>query len=193
MPEQARELKEKLGIKGPILYYVGRLAFYKGIDNIIEAFYKVREHIPDINLLIGGKPEIKLVDTVEKWKKEYPEVRFLGPIADEEMPVYYSMADAFVTYSFAAEGFGLTPVEALACGTPIICSTMPAYQEILREHAIFVEPKRSDLLAEKIIEFFKNPDLRKQIMKNADEFLQRYTWKAFGDQIEAIYSDFLET
>ena len=46
------------------------------------------------------------------------------------------MADIFITYSYAAEGFGLTPVEAIACGTPVICSSLPTFKEVLQDNAI---------------------------------------------------------
>ncbi|MHA1820282.1 MAG: glycosyltransferase family 4 protein [Promethearchaeota archaeon] len=192
MPKEAQELKERLNIKGPIIFYVGRIAFYKGVDYIIEAYYKVRKEIPDLNLIIGGKPTLKMEPVVKEWAKKYPEVRFVGMIPDEDMPKYYSMADLFVTYSFAAEGFGLTPVESLACGTPVICSSMPAFMEVLQDHGIFVEPKKPDLLAQKILEFFKNEELKRNIMENIDKFLKQYTWEEVGNRVENVYKEYLE-
>jgi phosphatidylinositol alpha-mannosyltransferase len=187
-----QQLKEKMGLKGPTLFYVGRIAFYKGIDHIIEAYYRVKKEIPDLNLVIGGKPELKLIETYQQWKTQYPEIRFVGMIPDEEMPIYYSMADAFITYSYASEGFGLTPVEAIACGTPVICSTMPAYREVLEDHAIFVEPQNPVKLAETISQFFHQQDLNHEKIKKAQEFIKRYSWTSVVDQIETIYQDFLQ-
>lgn len=192
MPKEGKALREQLGLKGPVIYYVGRLAFYKGIDHIIHAFYAAKKTIPDLNLVIGGKPELKLVDTVEQWKRDYPEVRFLGPIPDDQMAAHYSMADVFVTYSYAAEGFGLTPVEAVACGTPVICSTMPAYKEVLEDNAIFVEPQQPDKLAEAFKQFFKDPDAGKAIISKAKKFIERYTWPAVADRVEQVYTNYLQ-
>ena len=187
MPEEAQELKKKMRIKGPIFYFVGRIAFYKGVEDIIKAFYIAKEQHSDLNLLIGGKPTIKMTHVVEKWKQDYPEVNFVGIISDEEMPVYYTMADAFITYSYASEGFGITPVEALACETPVICSPLPAYKEVLQDHAIFVEPQRADLLGNVFIEFLSDLEKGKQMAKDAQEFIKRYTWEAVGGRIEKLF------
>jgi len=190
--KRANELKQKLGIKGPVIFYVGRIAFYKGVDHIIEAFYLAKKEIHDLNLVIGGKPTLKMRDTVEKWKKDNPDVDFVGLIKEEDMSTYYSMADVFVTYSFASEGFGITPVESIACGTPVICSTMPAYQEILQDNAIFVERERPDLLAKAFIDFFQHPEKKQEMMKKGAKYIERYTWDAVADRVESVYYNFLQ-
>lgn len=190
-PKRAEELKSQLGINGKILYYVGRIEFYKGIDDILKAYKKAKDKVPELNLVIGGKAAIGMQETIEQWKYEYPEVKFVGMVPDEDMSGFYSMADAFVTYSFASEGFGLTPVEALACGTPVIASALPAYQNILQNSAMFVEPKRADLLAETFVNYFQNPDLKKNMLKNAEPLLKQYTWKNVVDNIEKVYADYL--
>ncbi|QEE16004.1 glycosyltransferase family 4 protein [Promethearchaeum syntrophicum] len=191
-PKRAKELKQNLGIEGPVIYYVGRIAFYKGVDHIIEAYYHAKKEIPKLNLVIGGKPTLKMKDTVEKWKKENPDVNFVGLVKEEDMSTYYSMGDVFVTYSFASEGFGITPVESIACGTPVICSTMPAYQEILQDNAIFVERQRPDLLAKAFIDFFHHPEKNQEMMTKATEFIKRYTWDAVADRVEKVYENFLQ-
>lgn len=185
-------LKESLNLKGPVIYYVGRIAFYKGIEDIIKAYKIAKKEIHDLNLVIGGKPEIKLQSEYERWKTEYPDVKFMGMIKDEDMAAYYSMADIFTTYSFASEGFGLTPVEALACGTPVICSNMPAFREVLKDYATFVEPKQPELLAKAFINQIKNPEIGKKQVRDAAEFLKQYTWKGVVDKVEKVYKQYLE-
>ena len=191
-PKKAEELKKKLAIESPIILYVGRIAFYKGVDHIIEAYHIAKEKIPELKLIIGGKPTLKMRDTVERWKIENPDVKFVGLIEDKDMAAYYTMADVFVTYSFASEGFGITPIESIACGTPVICSTMPAYQEILQDNAIFVERKRPDLLANAFIDFFQYPEKKQELMKKATDFIKRYTWDAVADRVEKVYENFLQ-
>jgi glycosyltransferase involved in cell wall biosynthesis len=191
-PKEAAILKEKLGIKGPILYYLGRIAFYKGVDHIIEAYYKAKKEIPDLNLVIGGKATLKMADTFEKWKKEYSDVKFVGLVPDEDMATYYSMADAFITYSYASEGFGITPIESLACKTPVICSSMPAYQEVLEDCAFFVEPQSPNLLANQIIELFKHPELGEEMVKKSTILLKKYTWSSVCDTLESVYENYLQ-
>ena len=191
-PSRAAELKSELGIDGPVIYFVGRIAFYKGVDDIIKAFYNAKQQIPDLNLIVGGKPTLKMEPKVAQWKEKYPEVHFAGMIPDELMPAYYTMADAFITYSYASEGFGLTPVEALSCKTPVICSTLPAYREVLQEYATFVEPQRPALLSEAIVSNLRNDDEVRQKVEDAQDFIQRYTWPEVGDRVEAVYQNYLK-
>ncbi|MBD3349982.1 MAG: glycosyltransferase, partial [Candidatus Lokiarchaeota archaeon] len=184
--------KKELGLKGPVLYYVGRIAFYKGVEDIIKAYQAAKKVIPELNLVIGGKPTLKMQDKVARWKHEYPEVKFVGLVPDEKMVAYYNMADIFVTYSYAAEGWGMTPVEALSCGTPVICSNMPAYKEVLQDKAIFVEPQQPDLLAQSFVKYIKSEDLRKQVVEESQEFLKRYSWKEVGNRVEKVYQEYLD-
>ncbi|OLS13453.1 MAG: group 1 glycosyl transferase [Promethearchaeota archaeon CR_4] len=188
-PERAQRLREQYRIQGPVIFYVGRIAFYKGIEDIIKAYYHVKKHIPDLTLMIGGKAELKMQDTYRIWKTQYPDVKFLGLITPEELPAYYSLADAFVTYSFASEGFGLTPIEALSCGTPVICSTLAAYREVLQNHAIFVPPQQPEKLANAIVDLLKDESKRKQMVKDAKPLLELYTPKTVIDRVEKIYEE----
>ncbi len=188
-PTQANALRERLGIQGPILFYVGRIAFYKGVEDIIKAFLIAKKAIPSLNLVIGGKPEMKMQGTYASWKEKYPGVKFIGLVPQEELPAYYTLADAFVTYSFASEGFGLTPIEALACGTPVICSTLAAYREVLKNHAMFVPPQQPELLSKTMVDLIKDEGKRKQLVKDARPLLDLYTWKTVVDRVEKIYRE----
>jgi glycosyltransferase involved in cell wall biosynthesis len=101
------------------------------------------------------------------------------------------MGDIFITYSYASEGFGLTPIEAMACGTPVICSSLSAYKEVLKDNALFVSPKNPHLLAKGIIRLLQDNELRTKLVNRAQEFIKKYTWEAVGKKLEAVYSRFL--
>ena len=102
------------------------------------------------------------------------------------------MGDVFVNYSYANEGFGLTPLEAIACGTPIICSSLIPYKEVLKDNAIFVHPQKPKLLAKEIINLLKDETKRKLMVEKAQLFIKRYTWDAVGKKLENTYKEFLE-
>jgi glycosyltransferase involved in cell wall biosynthesis len=101
------------------------------------------------------------------------------------------MGDVFVTYSFASEGFGLTPIEAIACGTPVICSSMIAYKEILQDNAIFVQPRRPQQLAREIVRVLKDKSITNNIIKNTQQLITRYSWNSVGEKLEKIYFKFM--
>jgi glycosyltransferase involved in cell wall biosynthesis len=192
LPEKALELKEKLNIKGPVLLYIGRIAKYKGVDHIIKAYQIAKEEIPNLNLVIGGKPDFSMEKIYQEWKKIFKDIHFVGFVSEEEIPIYYSMGDIFVTYSYASEGFGLTPIEAIACGTPVVCSSIDAYKEVLQDNAILVPPKKPQQLANEIVKLLKDEVGRIELIEKAQKFIKRYTWDAVGKKLEEVYMKFLQ-
>lgn len=191
-PEKAKALKEKLDINGPILIYIGRITSYKGIDDIITAYKIAKKEISNLNLVIGGKPDFSMQKRYLEWKEKYKDVYFLGFVSEDDIPYYYSMGDIFITYSYASEGFGLTPIEAIACGTPVICSSISVFKEILQDNALFVPPKNPSLLAKEIIGLMKDEKKRSILLSRAQEFIKKYSWNAVGIKLEQLYEKFLE-
>ena len=101
------------------------------------------------------------------------------------------MGDIFITYSSSSEGFGLTSLEAISCGTPVICSAISVYKEILEDHALFVPPRNPIKLAEKINLLLRDDKLRNQLVINAQKYIQKYSWKAVGKRLENEYEKFM--
>lgn len=186
-PKEAEELKQHLGIEGPVILYIGRIAHYKGVQDIIKAYKVAKKKIPDLNLVMGGEPDFTMEKKFHEWKQKYKDINFIGFISSKEIPFYYTLGDVFITYSHASEGFGLTPIEAIACGTPVIVSSLPAYKEILQDNAIFVKPKNSQLLAREIVKLIKDEDRRDRMIKKAQSFIKRYTWEKVGKKLEEVY------
>ncbi|MFX1406009.1 MAG: glycosyltransferase family 4 protein [Promethearchaeota archaeon] len=189
-PNEAMKLRNKLNIEGPVLLYIGRIAPYKGVEYIIKAFQIAKAEIPNLNLVIGGLPDYSMEKSYYQWKNSYKDIRFVGFISDEELAFYYSMGDVFITYSHASEGFGLTSIEAIACGTPVICSSIMVFREILQDNAIFVPPKNSKLLAEEIINLLKNKELRESLISKSHNYIQKYRWDIIGNKLEKLYFQF---
>jgi len=190
-PVEAQKLKEKLKIQGPVLVYIGRITPYKGVADIIKAYKIVKTEIPNVNLVIGGKPDYLMEKEYKNWREIYKEVLFMGYLPEDEVPYYFSMGDIFLTYSSSSEGFGLTPLEAISCGTPVICSSILVYREILRNHALFVPPKAPLKLAEKITTLLNDNELRNNLVENAQEFVKKYSWNTVGKRLEKEYIRFL--
>jgi len=191
LPKEAQKLKEKLNITGPILLYIGRIAKYKGVDDIIEAYRIAKQEIPELNLVMGGKPDFYMEKTYQDWKRKYKDIYFIGFVSEKKIPAFYSMGDIFVTYSYASEGFGLTPIEAIACGTPVICSSLVAYKEVLKDNAIFVPPRNPKKLAKEIVDLLRNDSKRQSLIQKAQKFIKRYTWEEVGKKLEALYQKFI--
>ncbi len=191
VPDLALKLKMEMKLNGPIVLYIGRIAHYKGVEDIINAYYIAKKDIPNLCLLLGGKPDYKMETKYQEWKKKFPDINFIGFIPENQLPIYYNLGDVFVTYSYGSEGFGLTPIEAIASGTPVICSSLPAYKEILEGNAIFIPPRKPDLLAEEIVHLLTNEDLRQDLIKSGLNYIKRYSWDSVGKRLEKLYIDLL--
>ena len=191
-PEKSQELKRELNIEGPVILYIGRIANYKGVESIIEAYRLARNKIKDLNLVIGGNPDYNMIKIYKEWKSKYKDIHFMGFIPEKQVPLYYSMSDILIAYSSSSEGFGNTPLEAIACGTPTICSSLKVYREILQDNAIFVPPKSPQLLANEIIRVLKDNDFKNNSVQKAQKFIERYTWDAVGKKLEEVYQNLLD-
>ena len=137
------------------------------------AYLYAKQEINNLELVIGGTPDFYMKETYKRWKQKYKDVHFIGFIPEVELPVYYSMGDVFISYSYSSEGFGLTPIEAIACGTPTICSSIGAYNEVLQNNAIFVPPKNPKFLARELINLINDDEKRIELLSHAQNFITR--------------------
>ena len=127
-----KKIIDKYNLKNKkVLLYVGRIAPHKGIHLLLKSFNIVKKQIPNLKLLIVGKPTFnnyfkKLKKTANK------DVIFTGFVPDENLPYYYAACDVYVTASLW-EGFNLPAVEAQACGKPVVAFKIGAHEEIVKK------------------------------------------------------------
>lgn len=181
-------IKRRYGLS-PNKYYVltiRRLENRMGLENLVRAFSIIEDE--NIYLLIGGDGTLKnalmiLVDQLGVSDK----VKFLGFIPDYEIADYYRLADLFVMPSLALEGFGLSTIESLACGTPVIGSNNGGTPEILRglDPHLIMDNSYPETIAEKIT-FIKNDVRYKGTNKDISLYALKYDWAKIYDQIKPI-------
>lgn len=133
--EDVRRARAELGLDataGPILLTIRRLVARTGVENLILAMKRVAAAFPDALLLVGGRGymEETLRDLVRAEKLE-KNVTLLGFVPEDRLPLYYQAADLFVLPTQAYEGFGLSTLEALASGTPVVATPVGANPEVL--------------------------------------------------------------
>jgi glycosyltransferase involved in cell wall biosynthesis len=163
-------LREQLNlpVHRPVMLTVRRLVPRMGLENLILAMKEIVKQVPEALLLIGGKGylENSLRTLIMRLQLE-ANVKLLGFIPEEELPMYYQSADLFVLPTVELEGFGLSTLEALSCGTPVIATPVGANPEVIGPlgQEFLCQDASPESLAERIVWFIKRAnsnELRKR-------------------------------
>jgi len=171
--EAKRYVEEKYGIHKRYLIYSGVISRDKGVYDLIRTFYRLPELTKDYMLVLTGpleEPEILRVIS------KADSVKYLGFVPRTDLPFLFSAALAFVYPSYH-EGFGFPPLEAAACGTPVIVSRIPVFLETLGNAAIFVEAGDIEQLAGAISIIVNNEDLRMKLSQQAFRRARMFSWE----------------
>lgn len=170
-------------IKGPNIMGIFRGLSYKGDQDLIDALNRVAQDYKNINLIAVGKKEV-LDKLLKKEELNFSFIAFSG-VSDDEMAQLYSSADIFAFPSHI-EGFGLPPLEAMACGTPVVTADCLGVRDYISsgENAIMVPAKNPEALAKAIITVLKDDELKEKFKVNGLITASRYTWEQGVDDFE---------
>lgn len=172
----------------PTILYVGRSDPYKNLGCLIEAFHAVREGGIEARLRVIGPSDARYPEPRQRVKALGLDshVDWAGYMSDDALLRAYQDASVFVLPS-RYEGFGLPVLEAMACGTPVVCSNASALPEVAGEAALLFDPSKPDALADAIRKVLTEPgcakDLRQKGLVRAEEF----TWKRTAEKTRAVY------
>lgn len=187
-------LRNKYGIpkENTLLIAVGRTAKEKNLTECLE--YVARLRNSSISLMIVGSGPF--LPTLKKQAKEFEiadQVIFVGMISPNKFPLYYKLGDIFVSAS-SSEAQGLTTIEALASGTPLICRKDQSLENVLINGFNGYEYKDFAQFKKAVHTLTKNKDLYFTLSENAKAFAyKKYSDKAFAQKVEQIYQKYLYT
>lgn len=187
--EALEPVRVKYNLPAEFILYVGTIEPRKGLDTLITAYAALAREIPH-DLVIAGKkgwyiePLFRLVETYKLGQR----VHFVGYIADEDLPKLYNLATLFV-YPSRYEGFGLPPLEAMACGVPVICSNAASLPEVVGDAAWLVPPNAPEALAAAIRQVLENSQLQGIMRSKGLERAKRFTWDETARQTAAVYEE----
>ena len=172
-----------------IILYVGRSDPYKGIVNLVEAFARLLEMCPfPVKLKIAGKRDKRYPEAPERALElgidEF--VEWTGYLANDDLVVAYQEADVFVLPS-RCEGFGLPVIEAMTCGTPVVCSNRGALPEVAGDAASYVDPDDIEGLTSAILEVLTDPEVRKRLVAKGLKRARQFTWDSTAQKTLEIY------
>jgi glycosyltransferase involved in cell wall biosynthesis len=176
--QDSHESLSRLGVSRPFILYAGSYEPRKNLLGAVEAF-----------AALGPEGSVQLVAIVEresgfaeKSRARIAElaladrVHLVHSLTDSEIKSLYSRAEAFLFPSFA-EGFGFPPLQAAACGIPMVVSDLPALRETLGDAAVFVDPRDSGAIAAALREILSDPAKRRRLAEAGPPVASRFSWE----------------
>jgi glycosyltransferase involved in cell wall biosynthesis len=194
--DESYRIMERYQINYPFLLYAGNIRPQKNIPRLVEAFAVLRgelshhEIYSDLRLIIIGDEISKYPSvrhSVIQSRVEHA-VRFLGFVPINTLRIFYKAAAAFVFPSLY-EGFGLPPMEAMACGTPVITSNVSSLPEVVGDAAIIVNPENVFDIARGIREALLDDNLRQRCIVNGLRQVRRFSWRQTAEQVLEVYRE----
>jgi len=188
---------EKYKIKNPFLLYTGVWRSHKNIPNLVKAFHMIRSEygITKLKLVLTGKedpfyPEVK--DTIVALD-ELENVIRPGLVSENELLDLYTAADVYVFPSFY-EGFGLPPLEAMACETPVAASNASCIPEVCgKDNAVFFDPANFKDMAQNINALLKSTSLQSRLVENGLKRIKKFTWEQTAQETYNLYRSCLNS
>jgi glycosyltransferase involved in cell wall biosynthesis len=199
-------LRRRYGLPGPYLLYVGTLQPRKNLVRLVQAFALLLRSLPSnepenapstlnslsasLCLVLAGKAGWLGDEIVAQVRKLELKDRVILPgyIPDSDLPALLSGALAFV-YPSLYEGFGLPVLEAMACGTPVVCSNSSSLPEVAGDAALLVDPLAPEALAEALRRVIAEDGLRREMVQRGARQVRRFSWQRSAQEAWAILQE----
>jgi glycosyltransferase involved in cell wall biosynthesis len=172
----------------PFLFFVSTIEPRKNIIALVDALRVLRARGFSQRLLIAGRPGWLYQATIDHLKETGMQdtVDFLDYVPDKDLPALFAACDAFVFPSLY-EGFGLPPLEAMACGAPVIASNTSSLPEILGDAAVLVNPRDIGEIADAIERVISDAGLREALRAKGIAQAAKYSWERAARETLQVY------
>ena len=197
-PDESRRAaaRQRYELNGRLVIgYVGRVCEQKGSDTLAEAFRQVKQVHPDAALLVAGPTNFFGQTRTTPLTEKIAEVggRWLGPVHENEVADVFRALDICVMATRQDEMFGMAAAEALASGTPVVCSDLGGLPEVVPPSAgVLVQPGDAGALAEELIALCDDRAALARLTAAAPDAAGKFAWAAVADQAEKLYREVLQ-
>jgi glycosyltransferase involved in cell wall biosynthesis len=176
-------MREKYRLPDRYALFVGSIEPRKNLPRLLRAWQKVQK-TSDTQLIIAGSTG-KVFNKIQ-WQGGLEEFIFLGYVPDSDLPELYSGATVFILPSLS-EGFGLTVLEAMACGTPVVCASSGALPEVTGDAGLLVDPFSVDAIAEALTKILSDENLRQTLRQKGLERARQFSWQKTASMIWDVF------
>jgi mannosylfructose-phosphate synthase len=202
-PLQAHESRVPTKLPEPYIFCLSRIDTNKGHDLLLHAFARVLEAEPEMNLVIGGgspNPRERERGVIRRMHEIVAEhgmekrVHIIGYVPDELMAPYYRQAVMFVLPSLF-EPFGMTSLEAMACGVPVVASKFGGIRNVINsgENGLLVNPEDPQEFSAAILKILRDQELASQLGHEGYKTIQKhYSWEAIARRHLEFYGEYME-
>jgi len=181
-------VREKYQLPQRFILSIGLLQPRKNVVGLVDAYAGLpAARRQEIGLAIAGRPGWRYDAILRRAEAGAAPgiVRVTGYVDDEDLPALYSAATC-LAYPSLYEGFGLPPLEAMACGTPVLCSNVTSLPEVVGDAALTVDPYDVDALRDGLERLLTDEALRKRLWAAGIERAKRFTWEASARSLLAV-------
>lgn len=192
-PSRLETVRAHLELPARFFLFVSTLEPRKGIDTLVNAYGTIAPEVREDLVIVGkrGWGYESVFDSVAQLGLQ-TRIHFLDYINDDDLPAVYNRATAFV-FPSRYEGFGLTPLEAMACGAPVISSNASSLPEVIGDAGILLEPGNRDGFARAMYQVATQDDMRRELGARGIRRAKLFSWQRAAAETAACYARLLES
>ena len=189
--ECRKKIQNEFNFNEPYILYIGGFSKRKNVHGLINAFSRVKNSLSKKykSVLVGSLKDegLNLKKYVESLNLEN-DVVFTGFSEDKDLPIFYNGADLFVYPSYY-EGFGLPPLEAMSCKTPVITSNTTSIPEVTKNAAFLINPSLEEDLSNAIFNVLENDNLKNSLIEKGYKRSLEFSWKQTAENTLNAYKN----
>jgi len=181
--------RDKFKLNRKVILYIGNTRPYKNLPRLIHAYSLLCKGNDSCYQLVIGVSDSRNMPLLRKLSKRYGLLKstvFINNLTDEEIVALMNLAEIFVFPSLT-ESFGLPPLEAMACGTPVVASKAGSLPEVLGDAALIVNPENEEEIARGIKQVLTDKRLREGLIKKGLERVKLFSWEKTAQETLEVY------